>query len=378
MNSDNKSYPRPVMAVLARSKSISRLQKQMADPRIRLLAEANKEVNNILYFFSLREVKLKEQKITGYYWHKAKHRWLRRDFSFPDVLYVRCGIDERYSQTFTELCNIIKNNGELITHYRFDKWRLYTVMRKNSVMKNYLPMTRTVKQPNDIKKILQRYKVVYLKSHIGRMGKNVLRVEARSVGGYQYSFYRSEQLTVRTVSDFQALMNVVNQFFHGKKFLIQQGIELLKFNNRLIDMRAELQHSRDGSLEIVGISVRYGQPHSPITTHGDALTFNDFFIKKMGYSKEQLEAFRSVVQKFLISVYEYIDNNYGKYAEIGIDFAIDKNKKIWFIEANSRSTHASLNKAYGKAALYTYNKNILEYARYLSNRSKREKLALPS
>jgi hypothetical protein len=361
------------MAVLAKSKSISSLQKQMAGPRTRLLVEANKEVNNILYFFSLREVNLKEQKITGYYWHKTKKGWRRKDFSFPDVLYIRCGIDERYNQTFTELCNmIIKNHGELITHYRFDKWRLYKIMSKDPVIKNHLPMTRTVKQPNDIKRILQRYKVVYLKSHIGRMGKNVLRVEPRPFGGYQYSFYRSEQLTVRTVSDFQSLMNVVNKFFRGRKYLIQQGIELLKFNNRLIDMRAELQHSGDGSVEIVGISVRYGQPHSPITTHGNVLTFNDFFIKKMGYSKEQLEAFHSVVQKYLISVYEFIDNNYGKYAEMGIDFAIDKNKKIWFIEANSRSTHASLNKAYGKAALYTYNKNILEYARYLSNRSKRE------
>ncbi|MBS4023636.1 MAG: YheC/YheD family protein [Dethiobacter sp.] len=372
MHSDKKSYPRPVMAVLVRSKSISRLQKQMAAPRIRLLAESNKEVNNILYFFSLSGVKLKEQKITGYYWHKTKNRWLHHDFSFPDVLYIRFGFDKGYNQTLTELCNMItKKNGELITHHRFNKWRLYQIISKDPVLKNYLPVTRTVKKPDDIKKMLKRYKVVYLKSHIGRKGENVLRVDVLPDSSYRYSYYRHEQLTVRTVSDFQALMNVVNKFFHGKKFLIQQGIQLMKFKNRLIDLRAELQRNGDGDLEIVGISVRHGRHGSPITTHGDAYRFDDFFGKNMGLSTEQLETFRSAVQKFLFSVYEYIDKNYGKYAEIGIDFAIDVNKKIWFIEANSQSTHVSLSKAYGKAAFYRYNKNILEYARQLSNRSKR-------
>jgi hypothetical protein len=72
----------------------------------------------------------------------------------------------------------------------------------------------------------------------------------------------------------------------------------------------------------------------------------------MGYSKEKMEAFRSAVHEFLFSVYEYIENNYSEYAEIGIDFAIDTNEKIWFIEANSQSTKVSLNKAYGKAVLF--------------------------
>jgi hypothetical protein len=54
----------------------------------------------------------------------------------------------------------------------------------------YLPVTRTVKQPDDIKKMLQEYKVVYLKSHFGRKGENVLRVELLPDGGYRYSYYK--------------------------------------------------------------------------------------------------------------------------------------------------------------------------------------------
>ena len=376
MSIHNEVYSRPVMAVLVKNKSISSLQKQIANREIQLMAEANMEVNTTLYFFSMREVKLKEQKIGGYFWDRKNKKWLHQDFSFPDILYIRCSIDKRYTQTFKKLCNYItKNNGKLITHDRFNKWLLYQIMSKDPVLKSYLPATRTFTHPDDLKKMLQHYKVIYLKSHFGRKGENVLRVEVLPDGGYEYSYHRFGQLTVISISDFNALLNDVKNFFQDRQFLIQQGIQLLKYNDRLIDMRAELQHNGDGRLEIVGVSVRLGQPGSPITTHGDAIRFDDFFATKMGYSKEQLENIRSGVQKFLFYVYKHLEDNYGKYAEIGIDFAIDTNNKIWFIEANSQSTHVSLRNAYGEAAFYRYNKNILEYARYLSNTFKRDELA---
>lgn len=372
MHTQKKKDSKPVMAVLVSSNNISSLQNQIANIRTQMLVKANNEVNNVLYFFSLKEVNLQGQKITGYYWHKTKEMWFSQEFSLPDILYIRCSSKTRYSKTFTDLCNsVTKNNGKLITHYRFNKWRLYQVMSKDPAMRSYLPVTRTVKQPDDIEKMLRRYKVVYLKSHVGRKGENVLRVEMLPDGAFRYSYYRDDLLTARSVSDFQALLYIVNRFFQGKRYMIQQGIQLLQFKNKLIDMRAELQRNGDGKLEIVGISVRYGQPGSPITTHGDAFKFDDFFVKIMGYSKKEMETFRLVVQRFLFSVYEYIENNYGKYAEIGIDFAIDATKKIWFIEANSQSLRVSLDKAYGSEVHYKYYKNILEYARYLSERSRK-------
>ncbi len=371
MNIHRKNDLRPVMAVLVRSITISSLRNQVVRPQIRLMIEANKEVNNILYYFSLNQVRLKERKITGFYWHSRSNRWLRQEFSFPDILYIRDGIDKRYTQTFVKLCNIIsKNNGKLITHQRFNKWRLYQIMNEDPAMKNYLPVTRTVKHPDDIKMMLQNYKVVYLKSHFGKKGEYVLRVEVLPHGGYRYCYYRHELLTVKSVSGFQALMDVVNKFFQGKRFLIQQAIQLLKYKNRLIDMRAELQRNGDGGLEIAGISVRLGRPGSPVTTHGDAFRFDDFFVQKMGYSKKNLEALRSVVHELLFNVYEYIENNYDQYAEIGIDLAIDTNGKMWFIEANSQSTKVSLSKAYGKAVLIRNYKNILEYGRFLFKQSR--------
>lgn len=360
----------PMMAVLVSGLTISRLQKQIANPRIQLLVEANKDVNNILYFFCLKQLHFEERRIDGYYWNNDRKIWLQEVFPFPDILYLRAGIQLKYAHLFKELLKAIEEiNGQVINYPNFNKWLLYQTIVKDQLLKNYLPDTRQVNQAEDIEKMLQRYNVVYLKSHIGRKGLHVLRVELLANRIYRYSYLRHGLLTVKIIFGFRQLLEVVNKYFSGKKYLIQQAIRLMKLGNRLIDMRAEMQRNGDGCLEIVGISVRLGQPGAPITTHGDAFKFDEFFINQMCYTEDKIMVLRSEVCNFLVSTYEYIEKYYGKYVEIGIDFSIDLNGKIWLIEANSQSTKVSLEKAYDSAVLSRAYQNILKYARYLFNQS---------
>jgi len=367
-----QNYPRPVVAVLLRREILINLQKQINQSWIHYLVEANQVVNNTLYFFSIGDVNLAAKTIKGYYWHQRRQKFVQQDFPLPDVLYVRSGFNKRYTKTYRNLCQEVrKKKGHVITHYTFNKWRLYQVLSQNPVLKKYLPATRTVEQADDIAKMLQKYKTVYLKTHIGRKGESVLRVRTMPDGSYQCSNFRNGQLDIKIVPDFQTLIMEIRNFFQHKKYLIQEGIQLLQFENRPVDLRAEVQYDGDGKVDILGISARLGRPLSPITTHGDACKFEDFFLNYLGYTREQLEKLRADVYVFLTTVYDYLQKNYGRYAEIGIDFAIDPNHHLWFIEANSRSTKVSLQKAYGKAALYKNSKNILNYANYLYKRPKR-------
>jgi hypothetical protein len=59
------------MAVMVSPLTISNLRRQIVNHRIKLLVEANEEVNNNLYYFSLKQVNFAEEKITGYYWHSG-------------------------------------------------------------------------------------------------------------------------------------------------------------------------------------------------------------------------------------------------------------------------------------------------------------------
>lgn len=361
----------PVMAVLVSRSAICNLQKQIVSPRIQLLVKANREIKNILYYFSLREVMLKERRIQGFYWDARYDIWLNKEFPLPDILYIRGGVSKKYAQIFNSLFALVSRSGKVINYPRLNKWQLYQIMAKDPLIKSCLPSAREVNNPGDIKMMLRSNNAVYLKSQLGRKGQNVMRIETLAGDLYRYCYFRHGQLIVRQTFSIKKLLAAVNTFFHGKSILIQKAIQLMEFENKLLDMRAEMQRNGRGELEIVGIAARMGKPGSPITTHGEAYPFEHFFLDKMGYTKEKLGNIITVIHKFLFKVYKLIEDNYGEYVEIGIDFAIDVNERIWLIEANSQSTKVSLEKAFNEEVLSRAYKNILQYARFLHQKDRR-------
>ena len=212
---------KPVMAVMVSSLTIANLEKGIVHPRIKLLVEANQKVGLLLYHFSMDQVHLRERRITGYYWSAREKTWLKRKFPFPDILYLRGGITKAYAQVFRELLKIINlNNGQAINYPRFNKWHLYQTIIQDPAIRLYLPVTISVNEPDDIKRMLQKYRKIYLKAHNGRKGEGVFKVETLPRGAYRYSYFdhNSGQLTNRYVSGFPALLRVIYQFFSGKGF----------------------------------------------------------------------------------------------------------------------------------------------------------------
>ncbi len=368
----NQSSSRgPVMAILVSNLTIQHLKKQIVNPRIKLLLEANKEVNLDYFYFSINRVRLPEGKIKGVCWNDRYNLWLPKDYTLPDVLYLRGGIPSRYRDRFEMFMEVLADNKTAIINYpRFNKWDLYLTISQDQVLKHHLPTTVAVNKPREIEKMLHQYDSVYLKSHLGRKGDFVLRVDKQDNEYYRYSYYKHSrnELVINTVYGLPALHDEVYKFFRGKAFVIQQAIDLLTIDGRLVDMRAELQRNRYGNLEIAGIAVRLGKPHSPITTHDAAYPLDYFFEHELHYPQERVDKIREKAEQFLFRVYDCIEKKYGEYVEIGIDFAIDANDKLWLIEANSQSTKNSLGKAYGRDVLLKAYRNILEYARYVAEK----------
>ncbi|MGI5876479.1 MAG: YheC/YheD family protein [Dethiobacteria bacterium] len=364
MSSLKNVYQAPTLAVLVSAFVTYALRDRVIYPLIQFLVEANKQINLNLYCFPANEIRLRKLKIYGIYYDGQK--WLPAEFPFPDVLYIRGEITNMGLDIFE---SIFKNNGTKIINYpSFNKWQLHRVINNDPVLKRHLPITRTVMKPQDLEIMLQNFKTVYLKPHNGSQGKYVLRVENLSHERYLCSYYfkHKKKPVIEQVYGLQSLLYGIYDFFDGERFLIQQAIELIRYEDRLTDLRAELQRNGNGDLEIVGISARLGKSNSPITTHGDAYKFDYFYHEFLNYPPERVQEIQKRVNKFLFGIYECIEKKYGHYAEIGIDFAIDNNDKIWFIEANSQSVKKSLMKAYGNEILLKSSKKILEYSRYVA------------
>jgi hypothetical protein len=331
------------------------------------LAKANKKARTTLYFFSTRDVDFDRKVIKGMWFDDAKNHWETGEFPFPDVLYVRGGSGESVETIVKQFDGMGIKKINPIT--AFNKWELYNKLSRDGNVRKYLPYTRDfdLEDTRRLGDILRKRKTIYLKACRGRRGLQVMRVTRLSSGGYEYSYSILGRLIRRKVSGLTRLQKALKSFFGNRAVLVQEAIDLLKVNRTCpVDFRAELQRDRDGKLQIVAIPIRVGRSNSPITTHGSAYRFNDFIRKLLpNCSEQELRKRRNEIHHFLKTLYRSVENVYGRFGEIGIDFAIDKRGKIWFIECNAQSAKVSVRRAYGRRVVHQIYRNPLEYAKTL-------------
>ena len=350
-------------------KSIDSLVKQRDLTRLKGFIIANKKALTTLYFFSINDVELNHLKISGVYYNDENELLEKKLFPIPDVIFIKSNdmkklkdLSEIFQKRQSEQKTILINYLNV-----FNKWDVYLNLSKFNDFKLHLPFTIIYQSPNDLRKMLTLNDNIYLKACIGGRGKQVIRISKIQKHKYKYkyvlSYYRSK-LYREVVTGFNNLNRKVLDFYKNKKFIIQQAIDLITINNKIVDLRAEVQRNGNGDITITAIPVRVGKIKSPITTHNKSYTFDYFFSTLLNYSNEEINDLKLRLNKFLINAYSSIEDIYGPVGDIGIDVGLDKKGRLWFIECNSRSLKVSLFKAYDEETINQSFLNILEYAKY--------------
>ncbi|WP_026690777.1 YheC/YheD family protein [Alteribacter aurantiacus] len=325
-----------------------------------LASEASELDNMNVYYFSPEDVDIKLGRVTrALFWDKTLKKWFECSADIPQVVYERIYVKndavEKVRSYFNKQCIPFINSEA-----SFNKLLCHEKLAVDKSASPYLPPTIKVRRLEDIHRFLQRHKVVYLKKVVSSLGKGVIKVEKKDDKTIQYSYHK-KRLRSETIHNIHELTPVLDRFFYNKTYIAQKGIALLKIDNQSIDFRAEVQRGEDG-LIISGVSARVGLENSPITIHSIAIPYEKFLKKKLEYTDEKVAETVRKVETFLRTIYTALENAYGSFGEIGIDFGIDTNGDIWFIEANSKSAKVSFEKSYGEDGLKANASRLLAYA----------------
>lgn len=349
--------------------SIQKMLKQKPHERLEMLAKANNIAKTELYFFSIKDINVNSETINGTYYNEESKIWERKVFQYPNVIYKRGGGDtkgKRQRKKADTFYQQLKKLGTLPLNYQkgFNKWDIIKKLQHYSTISPHLPDTKKVKSTNVISEMLNNYSKVYIKGCKGRRGKQVIRVTKKDENVYEYRYYNNK-LMVGTMNDINKLLSFIYESFGMKNLIVQQAIDLLETDGSVVDFRGEVQRNGAGKLEILAIPVRISQKNAPITTHASSYQLEEFLEKFLNYSNSEVTNFREQINHFLVNVYQSIEQEFGQIGELGIDFAIDKKGKLWFIESNSQSAKVSLAKAYEQALVEKAFLNPLQYAKFL-------------
>lgn len=356
----------PLIGLFTSREHIRRLKSDGASFRTSEMLKASMKAGTVMYHFSVRDLSWDKKAIKGTVFNPSSQKWEKRRFPFPDVLYDRASgrAYRKYEEHVLarkkmNKMKIAKVNG---IHY-FDKWDLFRHLHRYSDVKGYLPETQKYK-PFNLKKMLKRNPVIYLKATIGSMGTRIMRLE-RKKGRYTYSVYRKKLQTGHS-SSLKKVNQKVIDFFGPDKIIMQEGIQLVKVNNGNVDMRATVQRNGKGKLEVNSIAVRIGKKGFPITssrTGSNIVRFSEFM---KAHGKQYSADLEKKIHRFLVRIYHRIEDVYGPFGEMGIDFGVDASENIYFIESNAKPAKDSLYKSFGRKTIDLAFRNPMEYAKHLS------------
>jgi hypothetical protein len=357
---------RPLIGVYYSSKALAKMTNLGPSDRTLALVRAAEDLDINIIFFSLDDVDMEEQLIQGTYLDRENNSWKQNLFPYPRVFYKRHGVYSATERYLNFLDQLRQSGSFFLNHpFSFNKCSVYEVLKADPAASHFLPETRLLKDKNTLASFLKRYPNAYIKACLGSRGTRVARITVLASDKFYWSHYQ-EQAKGKVIGGLNQLYKEIQRLVLGRGCLIQSAIDLIRYNNRLVDFRAEVQRTEDGRVIALGIPVRVGAERSPITTHAESFPYDEFLRSRLGFGQVRLQQLEADMQKFLGVIYSVLEGAYGPLGEVGIDFGLDTQGRLWFIECNSQSAKVSLFNSYSEEVIVNHFKTLINYAASLT------------
>ncbi|MED4753649.1 YheC/YheD family protein [Brevibacillus choshinensis] len=253
------------------------------------------------------------------------------------------------------------------------KWSLHKFFAKSPHIRPFLPPT-SLYQPALLSTYLGKYETVYIKPTRTHMGKGILRVQKKD-SGYHFVKERGEPVVVPSLEELQRRLE---KQCVEKQYIIQKGIDLAELNGRPYDIRVMMMRNGLGKWQYAGMLAKVAGSDSIITNvargGGYAVTVPHALKKSLSLSSNEI---RKIEQNLIRLSYQVCShfNKYRHSAQIGVDFAIDKQGGIVVIEVNYDFPSHGL---FAKLKDKTYFRTIKRLHFQYRNRVKRKKSFTPT
>lgn len=292
--------------------------------------------------------------------------WESSIYPLPDVVYDR--IPSRSSEARALIKNT-KNKLMSLPYLQYfnpsflNKWRVYQLLSTNEYLLSYLPETMPLNREN-LEKMLAKYPQLYIKPANGSLGRGIIKATRNDSKKINYTIYGRGRQHGRADHPSDFLKRTQSQR-QKKPYIVQQGIDLAKYQDSAFDIRIIYQKNHAGQWMISKKFVRiaaHGSSISNLSRGGRAERSKKVLAQVFSRNKRIIDAKNSEMKSLCETVACTLEQTSQKlFGELGLDIGIDKQGQLWLIEVNSKprkTTETELS----KNIVYNTFKRPLEYA----------------
>ncbi len=330
---------------------------------IQLDALAKQEGFSHIVVYTPLHVYLKQRKVKGY--RLTARGWRRCIAAMPRINHD-IGYYSR-KDTLRKVRHIKMIRGVEFTAYSLgNKWTLYRTLMTSESLSPYLIPTFYGDNPRTIDTLLQKYSTIMIKPLNGKGGKGIIRI-GRSAVGQTYEFILSGHHP-KTISHHRYRIEL-HRIVRNGRYIIPPWIDFRQHDHRVFDIRVLVQKDRQGMWLTAGSGIREGQ-HQAITSNlsggGRAASLTPYLLEQ--FNEAQVDALQLQVDQMCRELPAFLEHSYGRrFAELGIDLAVNRDGKLYLIEVNIKPGTNLFRALFNQEAYIEVLRRPVQFAAYLVN-----------
>jgi len=257
-------------------------------------------------------------------------------FPFPAALWRRNGWLPQAAHE--RLC--ARLGPRLYNSHFFDKQEGYRLLAADPTVAAHLPATRPFTHLGDLVDLLDQEGRAILKRQDGNSGYGLIRIE-RTEQGFTLR-YRERPDAEESFPTAEVLGEHLAPLAAKGGYLLQQCVDLPVFQGRPVDFRIMMQKDHRGRWTPAGMLGRFGRSGAVVTNFinsGYALRPDEALVRAFGVDWREAFRLKSAMLEFAAAVCAALDRTGGCYGDLGLDVALDRERRLWLFEINKLPFH---------------------------------------
>ncbi|MDP5275453.1 YheC/YheD family protein [Chengkuizengella axinellae] len=216
-----------------------------------------------------------------------------------------------------------------------DKWEKTVLLQQNRKINKFIPETKKLDY-EALQNMLKKHKMVYIKPSIGGGGVGIMKInKLKKKNSKQYKLQKI--LNKKYFVTYDGLFNSIQSVTSKKEYIIQKGIYLCKYQDRLMDLRIMVQENLKKEWEVTGLAARISGANKIVTNVNSGGVTVDFdTMLNHFFTNADKTRFLEMLHTISLETAKQLQKSYPNLKEIGVDIGLDRKMYPWILEVNTK------------------------------------------